>query len=132
MKLDNNPIITADILNLASIEEMCRQTEILINCVGPYRYYGEEIIKQCLNTNTHHVDFSGEPEYLETIQLKYNQIAANRNVFIIGGCGFDSVVADMGVLFTRKCYFDSNQTNLDSVESYLTLKTSGKVNIIEI
>ena len=61
---------------------MCSQTMILINCVGPYRYYGEEIIKQCLDTNTHHIDFSGEPEYLETIQLKYNEEAKSKKLFI--------------------------------------------------
>jgi short subunit dehydrogenase-like uncharacterized protein len=104
---------------------MCSQTMILINCVGPYRYYGEEIIKQCLNTNTHHIDFSGEPEYLETIQLKYNEEAKSKKLFIIGGCGFDSVVADIGVLFTRQ----NSKVNLESIESYLTLQTTGKVKI---
>lgn len=47
---------------------------------------------------------SGEPEYLESMQLKYNKEAQEKNVFIIGSCGFDSVPADMGVVFTQKIF----------------------------
>jgi len=45
---------------------------------------------------------SGEPEFLETIQLKYNQAAKDKNLLIVGSCGFDSAVADLGVIFTRQ------------------------------
>jgi short subunit dehydrogenase-like uncharacterized protein len=45
---------------------------------------------------------SGEPEYLETMQLKYDKEAFEKNVFIVGSCGFDSIPADMGLIFTRK------------------------------
>ena len=47
---------------------------------------------------------SGEPEYLEQMQLKYNKEAQEKNIFIIGSCGFDSVPADMGVVFTQKTF----------------------------
>jgi len=35
------------------------------------------------------------------MQVKYNNEAIEKNVFIIGSCGFDSVPADMGVIFTQ-------------------------------
>jgi len=47
---------------------------------------------------------SGEPEYLEKMQLKFNQEALEKNVFIIGSCGFDSVPADLGCIFTQKSF----------------------------
>lgn len=59
--------------------------------LSQYRYYGEEVVRQCLITNTHHLDFTGEPEFMEKIQLKYNDEAFKKNIFIISGCGFDSV-----------------------------------------
>jgi short subunit dehydrogenase-like uncharacterized protein len=58
--------------------------------------------------NTHHIDISGEPEFLEKIQLKYNQTALEKNVYVIGSCGYDSVPADIGVLFTKQA-FQSNK-----------------------
>ena len=33
--------------------------------------------------------------------LKYNEKAAEKKVYVIGSCGFDSIPADMGVLYTR-------------------------------
>ncbi len=61
-------------------------------------------MKACLLANTHHLDVSGEPEYLEKMQLKFNQEALEKNVFIIGSCGFDSVPADLGCIFTQKSF----------------------------
>jgi short subunit dehydrogenase-like uncharacterized protein len=70
------------------------------------------VIKECVKTATHHIDVSGEPEFLERMQLKYNQAAKDANIFIVGSCEFDSLPADMGVVFTKKmfegiwkCYF---------------------------
>ena len=62
------------------------------------------MIKECVKTGTHHIDVSGEPEFLERMQLNYNQAAKDANIFIVGSCGFDSVPADMGVVFTKKMF----------------------------
>jgi hypothetical protein len=36
------------------------------------------------------------------MQLNYNSQAADKGVYIVGACGFDSIPADMGVLYTRE------------------------------
>ena len=35
------------------------------------------------------------------MQLNYHSEAAKKGVYIVGSCGFDSIPADMGVLYTR-------------------------------
>lgn len=40
-------------------------------------------------------------QFLESMQLNYNSQAAENGVYVIGSCGFDSIPADMGVLYTR-------------------------------
>lgn len=40
-------------------------------------------------------------QFLEGMQLNYNSQAAEKGVYIIGSCGFDSIPADMGVIYTR-------------------------------
>ena len=40
--------------------------------------------------------FPGEPQFLETMQLKYNEAAEQKGVFVVGSCGFDSIPSDMG------------------------------------
>lgn len=36
------------------------------------------------------------------MQLNYDSQAADKGVYIVGACGFDSIPADMGVLYTRE------------------------------
>ena len=33
---------------------------------------------------------------METMQLKYNDAAEQKGVFVVGSCGFDSIPSDMG------------------------------------
>ncbi|XP_033845767.1 saccharopine dehydrogenase-like oxidoreductase [Periophthalmus magnuspinnatus] len=109
-------IIVADVGEPDSLAAMCKQAVIVLNCVGPYRFYGEPVVKACVENGAHHIDISGEPQFLESMQLNYDSPAAEKDVYIIGSCGFDSVPADMGVLFTR----DQFKGTLTAVESFLT------------
>lgn len=109
-------IIVADVGEPDSLAAMCKQAVIVLNCVGPYRFYGEPVVKACVENGAHHIDLSGEPQFLEGMQLNYDSSAGDNNVYIIGSCGFDSIPADMGVLFTR----DQFKGTLTSVESFLT------------
>ena len=77
-----------------------------------YRFYGEKVLKQCVESGTHQVDLCGEPEYLERMQLLYGKQAAANGAFIVGSCGFDSVPTDMGVVFTKKNFASAYQQNI--------------------
>ncbi|XP_003969518.1 saccharopine dehydrogenase-like oxidoreductase [Takifugu rubripes] len=112
-------IIVADVAEPDSLASLCKQAVIILNCVGPYRFFGEPVVKACVENGTHHVDISGEPQFLEGMQLNYNSQAAENGVYIIGSCGFDSIPADMGVLYTR----DQFKGILTTVESFLTIKS---------
>lgn len=41
---------------------MAARAKVVVNCVGPYRFYGEPVVKACVNNGAHHVDVSGEPQ----------------------------------------------------------------------
>ena len=43
---------------------MAERAKVIANCCGPYRFYGEAVVKACIAAKTHHVDVSGEPEVL--------------------------------------------------------------------
>lgn len=68
-----------------------------------------------INAGTHHVDVSGEPEFMERMQLEYDDLAREKGVYIVSACGFDSIPADMGVQFFEK-HFDGE---VHAVETYL-------------
>uniref|UniRef100_A0A674EPW4 Saccharopine dehydrogenase-like oxidoreductase n=1 Tax=Salmo trutta TaxID=8032 RepID=A0A674EPW4_SALTR len=85
-------VIVADVGEPDSLAAMCKQAVIVLNCVGPF---------------------------LESMQLNYNSQAADKGVYIVGACGFDSIPADMGVLYTREQF----KGTLTAVESFLTAST---------
>ncbi len=37
------------------------------------RFFGEAVVEACVEAGAHHVDISGEPAFLEKMQLKYHQ-----------------------------------------------------------
>lgn len=60
--LSKIPIVIADIHSEESLNEMAKKAKVILNCCGPYRVYGEPVVKACIANKTHHVDVSGEPQ----------------------------------------------------------------------
>lgn len=112
---ENIPVIVADLKDEESLQKMAERTKVIANCCGPYRFYGEAVVKACIANKTHHVDVSGEPQYMERMQLEYNKKAQEAGVYIISACGFDSIPCDLGILYTQEKF----QGEVNTIESYL-------------
>ena len=80
-----------------------------------FRFFGEAVVEACVEAGAHHLDISGEPQYLEKMQLKYHQKAVENGVYVIGACGFDSIPADMGQVCVKK----HMGGDVNSIETYL-------------
>ncbi|XP_043253583.1 saccharopine dehydrogenase-like oxidoreductase [Colletes gigas] len=116
-------IIVADLKDEESLKKMTEQAKVLVNCCGPYRFYGEPVIKACIATCTHQVDVSGEPQYIESIQLKYHKAAQEAGIYIVSACGFDSIPCDLGIIFTQEKF----NGEVNSIETYLSFSSTAKV-----
>ncbi|XP_061704840.1 saccharopine dehydrogenase-like oxidoreductase [Cydia pomonella] len=113
-------IIIAEVTNERSLQDMCEQAKVLINCCGPYLMYGEPVVKAAVEAKTHCVDVSGEPQYIENVQLKYNDAAKEAGVYIVSACGFDSIPNDMGLVYLQQNF----EGTLNSVESYVSVEVT--------
>uniref|UniRef100_A0A2A4JJC6 Saccharopine dehydrogenase NADP binding domain-containing protein n=1 Tax=Heliothis virescens TaxID=7102 RepID=A0A2A4JJC6_HELVI len=114
--LSDVKVIVADIGDEASLRQMCAQTKLLVNCCGPYRLYGEPVVKAAVDSKCHYIDVTGEPQFMELMQIRYDERAREAGVFVISACGWDSIPADMGVIFVKQNF----KGTLNSVESYLS------------
>jgi len=112
-------IVVADNKNEESIREMCRQTKVVVNCVGPFRWYGELVVASCVEMGTNYVDITGEPEFMQTCQIKYHKAAEEKGVHIVSACGFDSIPADMGLEILRERF----PGVLTAAESYIHIRS---------
>nr|CAD7415408.1 unnamed protein product [Timema cristinae] len=108
-------IILADVTDLLSLRDMTSQTRVLINTVGPYKLYGEPVVKACIDSGCHYVDVSAEPQFMERMQLEYHEAAKQKNVYIINACGFDCIPVDLGTVFLVNNF----KGDVNSVECYL-------------
>ncbi|CAH0553839.1 unnamed protein product [Brassicogethes aeneus] len=121
--LDSIPKVIVDINSEEDLKVMAQKAKVVVNCCGPYRFLGEAVVKACVEAGTHHVDVSGEPQYMEKMQLKYHQVAQEKGVYVVSACGFDSIPCDMGVVFMQQNF----EGTLNSVKTYLTAWTEGDV-----
>lgn len=115
------PIFIADVKNSYTLDDMCAQTRVVVNCVGPYRYFGQPVVEACVKKQTNYVDVTGEPQFVESMMMVYGQEAQRVGITIVHCCGFDSIPADLGVLFTASQY--QAPARISAVESFLTLHT---------
>lgn len=111
------PIIIADVENEKSIKEMTAQGKVIVNCCGPYILFGEVVVKACIDSGTNYVDISGEPLFIEKMQLKYHNKAQEKGVYIISACGLESIPVEMGINFLEQQFHGT----VNSVESYLRI-----------
>lgn len=54
------PVIIADANDEKTLNQMASKARVIINCVGPFNFYGEEVVKACINQKAHLVDIAGE------------------------------------------------------------------------
>jgi short subunit dehydrogenase-like uncharacterized protein len=111
------PKIICDCSDTESLSLMARQAKVVLNCVGPYRFFGEMVVEACVENGAHHIDISGEPGYLEKMQLNYHAKAIENGVYVVGACGFDSIPADMGQVCVKK----EMKGDVNSVETFLNV-----------
>jgi short subunit dehydrogenase-like uncharacterized protein len=117
--LTNTPIIIADSSNEKSLAEMAKKAKVIVNVVGPYRLYGESVVKAAVENGASHVDISGEPAFLEKMQMKYSETAKQNGCYVVGACGWDSIPCDLGVNFLKQ-HFDGT---LNHCETFVSMHT---------
>lgn len=115
-------LLVVDVNDEESLKKMAAQAKVVINCVGPYRYYGLKVVKACVEEGANHVDISGEPQYLEQAQLEYSEAAQKTGVHVVGSCGFDSIPADLGTTFLQEVF----PGDVNSVEAVVTTDDDSK------
>ncbi|MFN8282144.1 MAG: saccharopine dehydrogenase NADP-binding domain-containing protein [Chitinophagales bacterium] len=93
-------ILTCNSDDLASLENVTKQTKIIVTTVGPFAQHGETLVEACVNTATNYCDITGEPAFVKSVLKKHNKAAVEKGIYILNCCGFDSIPADAGALFT--------------------------------
>ncbi|MFF4319790.1 saccharopine dehydrogenase family protein [Streptomyces sp. NPDC001568] len=94
------PLLRADASDGPALRELAASTRVLATTVGPYVWYGAELVEACAEAGTDYVDLTGEPEFVDRMYVAHDARARETGARLVHACGFDSIPADLGAWFT--------------------------------
>ena len=115
-----------DVLDLKAVENVVQKTRLVVNCVGPFDLYGENVVKACAELSTHYLDITGEIIFARRMIERYDKIAKENRATIVSFSGFDSVPSDMGVFLVAQEMHEAFSQQVASVD--LIFKVKGGLN----
>jgi short subunit dehydrogenase-like uncharacterized protein len=96
------PLIAADAGDTASLTAMVEQANLVLTTVGPYQYYGSDLLAACAASGTDYVDLCGEPIWMRQMIDAHEATAQSTGARILFSCGYDSIPFELGVLFCQE------------------------------
>ncbi|KAF5208213.1 Saccharopine dehydrogenase-like oxidoreductase [Thalictrum thalictroides] len=118
-------IVKADVSDPSSLGDLCSKSKLILNCVGPFRLYGEPVVSACVETGCDYLDICGEPEFMEKMEAFYHEKAMENGSLVISACGFDSIPAEMGYMFNIKQWGSLAAPN--KIDAYLNLESEKSI-----
>jgi short subunit dehydrogenase-like uncharacterized protein len=98
----DTPLIVADASDPASLKAMVAQTKAVITTVGPYQFYGNDVLAACVEAAVDYFDLCGEPLWMRQMIDKHEAAAKASGARIVFSCGFDSVPFELGAFFVQE------------------------------
>jgi short subunit dehydrogenase-like uncharacterized protein len=98
----DTPLIVADASDPASLKAMVAQAKAVITTVGPYQFYGNDVLAACVEAGVDYFDLCGEPLWMRQMIDRHEAAAKASGARIVFSCGFDSVPFELGALFVQE------------------------------
>jgi short subunit dehydrogenase-like uncharacterized protein len=95
-------LIAADSSDVASLQAMVDHGKVVISTVGPYQFYGNELVAACAASGTDYIDLCGEPIWMRQMIDKHEAAAKASGARIVFSCGFDSVPFELGAFYVQE------------------------------
>ena len=96
------PIIVSDCFDSESMQQLARNTKVVLTTVGPYAKYGSALVEACVKQGTHYCDLAGEVQWMRKMIDRFQSDAEKSGARIVHSCGFDSIPSDIGVWFLQQ------------------------------
>lgn len=98
----DTPLIVADSSDISSLKPMIDATRLIISTVGPYQFYGSDLLSACVSSGTDYIDLCGEPVWMRQMIDAHEATARASGARILFSCGFDSLPFELGVFFCEE------------------------------
>ena len=98
---EDTPLVVTDSADATSLAALMAQTRLVLTTVGPYQFYGNELVAACATAGVDYVDLCGEPAWMRKMIDAHHAQAQTSGARIVFSCGFDSIPFDLGVLMLQ-------------------------------
>ncbi|MGF1670042.1 MAG: saccharopine dehydrogenase family protein [Balneolaceae bacterium] len=103
--------IKADLNNLAEMNQLLGESELVIHCAGPFKYTWKKMAEACIRNNCHYIDITGEIEVFEGLKLMDKEIM-EAGIMALPGAGFDVVPSDCLAGYLKSKLPDAHELEL--------------------
>jgi len=93
------------------IDKHLENTEVLLNCAGPFFETYKPLVNSCIKTKTHYLDISGEIPVFQAIH-RLDEEAKKQKVMLLPGIGFDVTPTDCLALYLKENFEEGNKLTL--------------------
>ncbi|CEG39964.1 saccharopine dehydrogenase [Plasmopara halstedii] len=118
--IDEIPIIVADSGDEKSLASMVQSTKVVMSLVGPYKLYGELLVKACAEYGVHYCDLTGEIIWIKEMTIKYAAVAAKSGAILVNCCGFESIPSDLTTFLVADRIQQKYKTITSTIDLYFT------------
>jgi len=102
-------IIQIDVFDDNQMDSLLEKTDILINCVGPYNIYGQQLLTKVRFHDIIYMDLTGEQSFVKNSFDEYRNNSEKYFATILHSISFESTLADLlaaEICHTGTCYHD--------------------------
>jgi short subunit dehydrogenase-like uncharacterized protein len=89
------PVRAAAIDDAPGLRQALLGASAVINCAGPFTFYGAPVIEAALDVGAHYCDTTGEQPYMEGVFRWLDEPARAAGRAVVPGVGFDYVPGDL-------------------------------------
>lgn len=115
-------IIVADAIDASALNELARNTKVVLSSAGPFAIFGSELVAACVRNGTHYVDITGETPWVRKMIDRHQDEAIRTGARIIPFCGFDSVPSDLGAYLMVQAMRARHGEDCVMVKSAVTMR----------
>jgi short subunit dehydrogenase-like uncharacterized protein len=89
------PVRPAAVDEPAALRAAFEGASVVINCAGPFTFYGAPVIEAAIAAGAHYCDTTGEQPYMQRVFTWFDEPARAAGVAVVPGVGFDYVPGDL-------------------------------------
>lgn len=94
LRISESPLI-CDLKKPLDIKNLLDETDLLINCVGPFNLLSKELLKEVAKRKIIYLDITGEQGFVHNSTEKLQGAALKNKALILHSCSFESFLADV-------------------------------------